>query len=83
MTDAPKSENLKREQVGEFYLTTASWQPLGGWGGETYETGVRFAGDFRLLQHRGFMWEKAHEYVKQQILDGVKYHDLLAWGDKE
>lgn len=80
MNGEPKSENMKREQVGEYFLTTALWDS--GFG-RSYETGVRFQGDFKLLQHRRCSWEMAHEYVKKQILDGTAYHDLIAWGDAE
>lgn len=73
----PISKQLKAERVGDYYLTTASWQPCGEEYVGSYETGIRYNGAFRLVQHGSYIsWEKAHEWVKKQILDGVPYQDL-------
>lgn len=71
---APVSKQMRAENVGGYYLTTALWIGIGG--GESYETGVRIDSYFRLLQHDGRNWEKAHEHVKRQILNGIEYDNL-------
>lgn len=78
----PKSTQLKAEQVGPLYLTTALWAPY--YDSESYETGVRDAsGGFRLLQHDGRNWERGHQHVKQQVLNGVAYENLQPWTREE
>jgi hypothetical protein len=73
----PKSEQKKAERLGEFFLTTALWAPY--YDSESYETGVRFGGEFRLLQHDGLNWERGHDHVKSQIERGVLFPNLEPW----
>lgn len=77
----PKSKQMKGERVGSYYLTTALWAPY--YDTESYETGVRFDGAFRLLQHDGLNWERGHEHVKQQVLRGVPFGLLEPWMREE
>lgn len=77
----PKSKQMRAEKVGEYFLTTALWAPY--YDSESYETGVRFGGDFRLLQHDGLNWERGHDWVKKQIIAGVPYQQLTPWMREE
>lgn len=61
------SENLIKEQAGDWFVTTALWRNT--LGGTQYETGIRDrTGNFTLIEYSDSRYKEMHGFIKSLCL---------------
>lgn len=70
------SENLIKEQAGDYFVTTASWKNV--LGGTSYETGLRDkCGIFHLVQYSDSRYKEMHEFIKSLCMLRCSASEIL------